>query len=384
MAEIYTSRALRMLATSMTSIFVTIYLYQNGYSVSFIGFYIAAYFAFRALMTIPLSFVVARIGPKHATLISNVLSVPALLSLALLPEYGITAAVGFTIFQATSVSLNEVSYMVNLSKVKHVDHDGKEIGYLQIIDRIAISISPVIGGVIAFLFGPQVTLLVASGLFLVAALPLLTTPEPTKIHQKIIYTGLPLGKIWRQMMAESARGVDIVASNAVWSLFLAIAIFGVTDNSVYAEIGVLVAATVLVASFAARLYGTFIDHRRAGELMRAGSIANAVLHFFRPFVANPATALFMNITNELATIAYAMPFTKGVCDQAENLPGYRIAYLTLMNTASCLGAVLLGLVIGITGLYVGEIMTLQISFVVAGFYGMLLAANGLPALKIKR
>ena len=79
-----------------------------------------------------------------------------------------------------------------------------------------------------------------------------------------------------------------------------------------------------------------------------------------------------------------MPFTKGVCDQADNLPGYRIAYLTLMNTATCVGAVILGLVIGITGIYTSEIVTLQIAFVVAGFYSMLLAANGLPALKIKR
>ena len=164
-AELYASRTLRIFALSMVNVFVVIYLYQNGYSLTFIAFVFAGYYLFRALISYPFAYLIARIGPKHATLMSNFLFIPSLLMLIALPEYGLISIAGFTIFQALSLSLYDMAYLVDFSKVKHEERVGKEIGYMQILDQIARGASPFIGGFIAYWFGPQATLFVATFIF---------------------------------------------------------------------------------------------------------------------------------------------------------------------------------------------------------------------------
>lgn len=373
-----------MLAVSMVAMLTAIYLYQNGYHLTFIMGYFACYFVVRGAMVLPSSFVIARIGPKHATLISNLLYVPGLFCLTQLPEYGLPALAVFGLFQAMSVALYDVSYMVNFSKVKKDDHVGKELGFMFIIERVTHSLSPLVGGFVAYLFGPESTMVFAAIVFGLAALPLLFTPEPTKTHQHITFRGLNWKKIRKNLVAEAALGADFVISSSTWTLFLAIAIFGTTTNTVYAQIGALASFTVIASLAFAKIYGILIDRRRGGELLRVGAIANSLIHLVRPFIATPVGAVMINVTNEAATTGYTMPFVKGMFATADDLPGYRIVYLSCMSIAASIGAATLAATVALISSATNEIAALQLSFLIMSVISLLILRHGFSALRTGR
>ena len=380
-AELYASRMLRTMAVSMVSVFVAIYLYQNGYRLSFIMVYFTGYFLLRALLVFPAAFTIAHIGPKHAAMISNILYVPALLVLSQLHEYGLIALAAFGLFQAASVSLYDVSHLVNFSKIRNVDHVGKELSFMYIFERVGTSLSPVIGGLVAFWFGPQATMLLAAVIFGTAALPLFFTPEPTRTRQKITFHGINWRAIRRGLLANAAIGADTAITGSVWSLYISIVIFGTTSNAVYAQVGAVLSVTVVAALVFSRLYGLLIDRRRGGDLLKVGVVADALTHFARPFVATPLGVVMTNVANEAATTGYSMPFAKGVFDQADNLPGYRIVYMSLMAIVAPLGAALMSLVVVGLGLFFSEVHSMQISFIVIAWVVLLIGTHRFPALQ---
>ncbi len=381
LAELYASRMLRLTAVSMVSVLVVIYLYQQGYSFVFIMLYCSAYLLIRGLLSMPAAWLVARIGPKHGTLVSNLLYVPGLALLAGLPQYGVPALLIFGLLQAASVTLYDIAYFVDFSKVKHDDHVGKELGFMNIVDRASTSLSPLIGGVIAFWFGPQATMWAAAALFAVAAAPLLFTPEPTKTHQKLLFRYYNWRDTWKGMMAQFAVGIDFGASASLWSLYVAIAIFGTASNLVYAQIGALASVTIIASLVFSRMFGALIDRKKGGQLLKYSVWSNAILHVLRPFVGTPAGVGLVNVANQAVTNGYNMPFVRGMFDVADNVPGYRIVYLSYMELFFALGSSVFFLVVGLLALYFPEVISMQVGFVLAGLGSLGVLGHSFPALR---
>jgi MFS family permease len=346
-AELYASRTMRIFALRMVSVFTSIYLYQNGYDLLFIAFFWAGFYLLKVPFSIPAAKIAARYGPKHGTLVSNIVSA---LGMVLLPfvtgnEYGIYPLVGWCILQAFSGSLNDLCYLIDFSKVKNIEHAGKEIGYMNIFEKVATGLSPLIGGGLAFLAGPELVMVVSAVLFLLSAVPLLKTAEPTETHRVLNFSGFPWKTTWRSMVAESAVGFDVFSTGIAWTLFMAVVVFNGNNNAVYAQVGFVTSVTMFVALLASYTYGRLIDHRRGGELLRVSALANSVIHAARPMVTTPIGVVLVNIINEAATTGYSMPFTRGMFDTAD-MSGKRIEYLFIIemvvNFGAAIGAIILG------------------------------------------
>ena len=375
-AELYATRMLRGMAVGMISVFVAIYLIRTGYSVEFTLGYFCLYYFLRALCVWPSAHLVARIGPKHGTLISNLLYVPSLLGLAVLPELGIASLVIAGCFQAMSVTLYDISSNVNFSKIKALDHEGKELGYLYILTKVGMTLSPLVGGVAASLFGPQFIMVVAAGIFIIAAAPLFFTPEPVPTRQVLKLRGLKLRHIWRNLIAEAGGGVDFGASGPLWSLFIALVVLSGSGSAVYAQVGALSSITLVSAVISARIFGLIIDKRRGGELLGVSVLVNSGIHLLRPFITSVPGVAALNITNEIATTGYSMPFIKGMSDTADSTHGYRITYLSLMSAAISLGAALL---LGLATICVhlsGDVTGLKLSYLLAAVLTLPIAWHG--------
>lgn len=374
-AELYASRVMRLLAQYMINLFVALYLYQQHYSILFIACYFLISFIGRALISYPTAVIIARFGPKHGILAGNLLYIPALVFFTLVPQFGISAIIGFGIFQALSMVVYDLSFMVDFSKVKHVEHAGKEIGYMQILERFTASLSPLLGGVIAFLIAPEVTMWFSAILFALASWPLLKTAEPVKTRQKLEFSGFPWRTTWRSMRAETAVGWDNFASMTVWSLFLAVVVFSGSGNDIYLKVGAFASITVVTSFIAAYVFGRLIDRRRGYDLLRIATIANALTHFFRAFVTTPVSVAGVNITNEIATTGYAMAFQRGIFDTAD-LSGRRIVYMlfieVMLNLGAALGCVVFILLI--TMLPTAAV-AMQVFFVLTAFYVLLLMSG---------
>lgn len=376
-AELYAARLLRMTANSLVSVFVAVFLYKSGYSLVYIATFYALYFAFKIAISTPAALLTARIGPKHGMLVANIFAIPSLIALPLLPHIGEWALVIFTICQGTSVALYGICHLVDFSKVKHADHAGKEISFMNIMDKIAAGVSPLIGGVIAWLASPELTMWLAAGLFLVAALPLLRTAEPVRVGQKVSFRGFPWRETWRSLVANTGVGIDNTTTIVLWPLFLTIVVLAGSGSSVYAQIGGLATITLFVGFIASQMYGILIDRRRGGELLRYATIANSFTHAIRPFIYTPVAAALANVINETATTGYTMAFIRGMFDLADR-SGHRIAYLLLVEVSLNVGSLLISLVLLGCALVLAAPAALSVSFFIAAALTLSIAFANFP------
>lgn len=371
-AELYASRTMRILAQQMIGLFIALYLFQQGYSLLFIATFFAISFGCRMLIAFPAAKFVARFGPKHGILTANLLYIPALVFFTMVPEYGMQAIFGFAVFQAISMVLYDVSYLVDFSKVKHADHAGKEIGYMNILERLAASLAPFIGGAIASLISPEATMWFSAIFFAVAAVPLFKTREPVQLNQYLTFRKFPVKDTWRPLVAETSIGFDAFSSLGVWGLFLAVVVFSTATGDIYLLVGAFASVAVLTSFVSAYSFGRLIDHRRGGDLLKVATIANAGTHIFRAFVTTPAGVVGANIANEVATTGYSMAFMRGVFDTADRARGYRIAYICLVAVAMNCGAMLGALVlVALLLVLPNEVVALQLYYCVAGVYVLL-------------
>lgn len=368
-AELYASRIMRILAQQMIGLFIMLYLYQQGYSLVFIAAFIAINFTYRAIMAYPSARFIAKFGPKHGMLVANLLYIPALVAFTFVPHYGVFAIIAFGAFQSLSMVMYDVAYLVDFSKVKHADHAGKEIGFMQILERLAASLAPFVGGFVAYLITPEATMWLSAIFFAVAAVPLFRTREPVRQNQNLTYKKFPWRQTWRTIVAETAVGFDNAASLGVWILFVAIVVFAGSANDIYLKIGILTSITVATSFVAAYWCGRIIDWRHGGDLLKVATLANAMTHLFRIFVTTPVGIVAANISNEIATTGYSMAFIRGLFDTADDAKGYRIAYLTLVSAATNIGNVIASLILlGLLLIMQGQVVAMQLFYVVTAAY----------------
>lgn len=381
-AELYVSRMLRMAAMYMAGSFMSIYLYQLGYSIAAIAFFWAAFFIFKTVTALPIARFIAWVGPKHAILVSNLLYIPSMIAFALLPQFGPWLLGVAFFFQAVSSTMYSIGYMIDFSKVKSVEHAGKEIAYMNIFEKVTTGLSPLIGGFIAFLFGPQVVIIIAAILFALAAAPLFRSGEQVSINQKLNFRGFPWQLLRGHALAQFSHGFDVFASGTIWTLYVAVVILGLTStsNEVYAVTGMLVSVVFIVAIIASYTYGRLIDKRRGGDLMKVGAVANAITHLIRPFVVSPVTVAGLNAANELATTGYTLPYTRAVFDNAD-LSGARVTYLGLVEVLANFGAAVGATLLGVVALMAPEDFALKSLFFVTGAVVLLVLTARFPLYK---
>lgn len=373
-AEIYVSRMMRMAALNLVTAFISIYLYQLGHSILFIALMWSCFFGFKSMIALPSARLVGWIGPKHSILISNLLYIPAMILFAYLPTGGDWLLVPTLFLQAISATMYATAYAVNFSKVKSVTHAGKEIAYMNILEKITTGLSPLIGGFIALWWGPQVVIVIAAILFAFAAAPLMRTGEPIRVNQKLSFQGFPWKMLFRHTGAEFALGFDVFSSGAAWTLYIAIVIVGISSesNDIYAITGALTSVVFIAAIVSSYVYGRIVDRRRGGELMKAAAVGKALTHIVRPFVQTPVTVAGLNAVNELATTGYTLPNTRAVYDNAD-LSGARVAYLGLVELIANFGAACAAATLGMLAMVLTEEMAMKGLFFVAAGVVLLIA-----------
>ena len=370
-AELYTSRTIRVIAMHIVSGFTSVYLYESGKSLSFIVLFWLLFYMFKTPFSFLSGYFVGYFGPKHVILISNLLYVPAMMSLGLMPMFGDICIWLWGLFMAISGSIYYTAYNVDFSKVKNVEHAGKEIAFMNILEKVAIGVSPIIGGLIAMYFNLGLVIWVAAGLFAIAAMPLFWSGEPVRLYRKLNFRGFPWRMTFRSISAQVGIGFDSVTTVIAWSLFIVIAIFPGAGWDIYVKLGFLSSVTILAAIFASYAYGKVIDRSKGGSLLKFGVIANALVHISRPFATTPASIVGTNITNEIATMGYNMAFTRGLFDTAD-ISGHRVMYFSICGVVIDLGAAIACLTMLCCISTYGNVYGLRIFFFFAALFVLLI------------
>ena len=109
---------------------------------------------------------------------------------------------------------------------------------------------------------------------------------------------------------------------------------------------------------------------------------NAVMHLFRIFVTTPAQAFFVSFINEPMTAGYRMPYTKGLYDAADSVPGYRIVYLTLFDLVRMGGVLLFWFGAYVATFFVtSELVLFQAIFIIGAITSLGVMLQRFPALQ---
>lgn len=362
LSELYISNLLRSVALSIFMIFVPFYLYQNGYSTVAICVLFGSFFVVRSLSDIGSAYVVAKYGPKHTMIISCMFQIVSSALLVTVPTQH-WHVVLLALPWAAAASSFFIAYHVSFSKIKHSSRAGHELGHMQTYEKVGFLLGPLIGGVVGTLFGAQYIFLVATFLLIASLWPLFQTSEPVKAHQKLTYKQLPIHKIKHDIFTNMCLGVENTLCINAWAFYVAVFVL---SGAVYAQLGILSAAGVLVAIISAKAIGRLSDTSLARTVLRTSAVLNGLLYFVRPFVSGVWGVFTVNALNEALTAGYRMPFMKGVYTAADDLPGLRIVYLSSLEATGSIAKATVWFFLAILATVFTLHAVLIVAFAIAG------------------
>lgn len=380
LGELYVSMTLKTLSLSMISVFVPIYLYNLGINLYGISVYFSLYFLMRIPINIVTGALVARYGPKHIISYGYAVTLIYLGMLLTMPQYG-WSLWSLAMVVAISNSFFFVAYHVDFSKIKEVKKEGEELSRMYVLIRIAGAIGPLLGGLLATVFGTDVAMMVAIVVMLLAIVPLMMTSEPVSKSTKLPdFSSFNLGREKRNILAYSAIGISRQATLSVWPLYIALFVF--TEN-VYGLVGLVTSVSVVASIVAAKMIGNLIDDHKGGALINYGAIIVTVVHAARTIITTLWGVIGINILSDAGETAIIMPFTKGFYDDADSRRS-RIVYISVMETFGALSRAIFWLLLAFLFYNFDPKFVLQIALIVGALATPMVMTQDFPALKAAR
>jgi MFS transporter, DHA1 family, multidrug resistance protein len=379
LAELYVSMMMRSLALSLVAIFVPIYLWELGFSLSAILGFVCWFFAFRIFSSYYGSYLVAKIGPKHTIALSYVFLIVSLFMFVGLKQMAIP--LGFiALFFGFASSLFYLGYHVDFSKVKHALNGGKEVGYMNFVERTGKILGPLIGGVIAAVFGAEYIFLIAIALFLLGLLPLFLTAEPVRIERRPDFRVLKKRNLTRDYISFTGIMINSTIIGSLWPLY--VALFVIQFENLYIGVGLMASVGSVLGLASALAIGSIIDKRKGRAVLRLSSVLHGVVNVLRAFVPNLAFAVGLNAFGEVTDNGTRLVHVKGMYDKADSVGG-RIEYISMMETVSCVVKLFVYLGLLSLSLVVGAREVLMIAMFVAALAILLVNAENFKALDYK-
>ena len=378
LSELYVSMMFRSMAISLSGLFIPLYLIRLDFDLPSILMVVAWYFTFRFVIFDWLAgLVVAWFGPKHGLLTSNFLFIASASLFLTLGSFSWPVWLLGGLWGAAQ-SFFFVSFNTDFSKVKHSQHGGKELGYVTIMEKVGAMLGPLVGGVIATLFGPQFLFITAILLLVGGLFPLFQSAEPTPTSQRIKIKNFKIDGRTRDYFSYAAVGIENNISLFIWPLFLGL--FVLVGPLAYAKLGLLISLSFIASILAAQAIGKLIDDRKGRPLMRYSALANAIIHLCRPLTSTYPVAFGLNVLNDLVTPGFRMPYLKGMFDAADEFSDQRIVYLTTMEMFSSMFKALNCWLLVILSLGLQPMQVMIAGFVIAAISSILIMSENFKAL----
>ncbi len=378
--EIYLAMFVRGVSLSMTGLFTPIFLAKLGYSLTSILSLFTIYFIARVVCDILAGYLVAFLGPKHVMFIGQVIFAVSSALFLTLPTFGWPISL-LGIVWGASQSCFFLSFDVDFSKIKHKSHGGTELSYAEIMSKLGAIAGPLLGGVVALLFGARYIFAVSTVLLLAGLLPLFKTREPVRTGQHLDFKGFPYKKTVKFMPSIVALHLENTISVMLWPLFLSL--FVLHGDDVFIKVGLISALSMVLAIVATRSVGQLVDAGRGRQTLRISAISNALLHLVRPLVSGYTMAFGLDSANQVVTAGYRLPFLKAHYDHADELPGHRIVYVSLTESISSIVKALVYALLAILSLTISSKSVLTIAFFIASGASIIIATERFPSLRPK-
>lgn len=353
LSAFYVAELLRAMAMNLATLFIYSFLFIKGYSLVSIAIF-SVYFQFLMLIFgVSSVYIVAFVGAKICLLVSNFVYIPALLIFAMFEVWGDTAVMFGGLFLALSTSIHHVSYNVLFSEIKSADNCAKEVGYMIIFHKIAGIITPIIGGLLATRFGAEVSMWIATGLFIVAAISMSRNQVLAKKRHQFRFEGFPWRAYMSVFLGQVGRGFDVVTGN-FWPLFMIM--FVMPGLGVYSLVGGLSSFNAIITFLIAFFLGKILDDRRQTIALsfKLGVIINSVVMFFRVFISSWLGVAVSEIGVAIGSTTYVLPYSKARYDAADR-SGSRMVMELCMNIMWSVGSLIASIILLACLVYIPDI-----------------------------
>lgn len=330
--RLYWAHSIRTLAVTMTTIFVPIYLYRLGFTLTEILTYFLVMSVAWALVLYPAMRLANAIGFNRAMGLSMVFYGVQILMLATLPQISWPLWLLAVLF-AIAVALYWPQFRASFAySLLHTKVTGTAVGLSSALTLLAYGLAPAIGGAIATYLGIWILYVLAMACLVVAALPLMTGPDAIR-HQPFRLRDINLRRVWPDLTANAGGEVDDVVDGMIWPLFIFLLV------PTYVGVGILSSVTVM-ASIAIALYtGRNQATHGTASYLKGGTTIISLNSMFRMLTQSAGQIAGVNFLGGLGHALTETPFNSRYYQNADQEP--LLPYMFYMQFASALGDILL-------------------------------------------
>ncbi len=296
----YASISIYNFATSLVQLFVPLFLFGKGFSVSSILFFYVLVQAGR-LAALPVSAYFSSLyGAKKMISVAFILQIIAFYFLGQVNSLSNYFYISALIYGSVW-SFLWLPYLVHQSKISPNENRGKINGKINIYSSIASAFGPFLGGAAIASYGFFSTFALAILLTIPAIYILLLTPEVSKIR-KINYSLINIRKIYPDLIANGFYNIQNFLNNIFWVIF----IFALIPQ--YKTIGSMQTIALLISVVSFYFIGVWTDKFNRTKLLAIGSIVNSVVGLLRIFASSFYGIFIANIAFTSASTLEAMPW----------------------------------------------------------------------------
>jgi len=279
MSKIYIFQALMTFVKSSLGIFVPVYLYSIGYSISYVLFY-TLIISISYLLFIPICVnLINKIGFKSIIFLSLPIYFLHILSLNYVDGnllFFIIAPISFGLYMALFWPAMHSEISVNGSS----KHRGSQMGTLQIITTIFATISPFVGGFILQMYGYSYLLAFATFFLILGALPLYFSNDIKLKHYNFKYSKyinfLKTKKYENSKLAFMGEGIEGLLALNLWPVVLFILL-----GSSFLNLGFLYGLTSIISILFLLYFKTYLDKHNKQKVLKVVSKCLSVNWYFR-------------------------------------------------------------------------------------------------------
>ena len=327
--RLYWAHTIRSLAANMSMIFVPIYFYRIGYSVTDIMSYFLYFSIFWGLTQYPALRITNKFGANKIMALGLLLEGVHILMLATVQNYGWPLwSIGF--IAGLAVAFYWPGFRACFAQSLLHKRIGPAVGVAAALYLVAYGAAPAIGGAIASYFGIEILYGLAMLCFIAAALPLFNAPEIVK-NTDIKLSSLNWRRIKRDLVANFGDNIDDSVLSNIWPLFIFLLV------PTYIGVGILSSITI-VASIIISLYVGRKIRKHSGFLSK-GSWLVSLTNGGRLFTQSAGHIAGVNFFNGMGHALMLPSYDARYYKNAEQEPV--LLYVFAMLMAGAIGCALL-------------------------------------------
>lgn len=299
---LYLNTTIRVFAIGLVGIFIPLFIWQLTHSWEKVILFFLAWKTIQILLAFPLGYLITRLGPDLAIALAGLFHIFFLTTL-IFSLTNPSLVFWSPLLAAVAVPLHWIPYHTAFSQESSQKNLNQQVSLINILQRVAAALAPLIGGIIATELGFSFLYLVAITLLLVSIFPVFMD----QYQKKDSWPGI--GKIVKETLSPSFRffflsflgtGIETAVYTVFWPLFL------LEKLGNMEKIGLLTTLSFLLSL----LFLHWVGHRPLKEnkkLLQTGGLVSSLIWGAKSFFSSLSLLTLMDLLYQLATILVWIP-----------------------------------------------------------------------------